>query len=131
MVKSIAAVPQDVAMDATAGETAGRLRDQVRALGKRRLGESPEMVMLRALLTRSKRLSKRRNDLLHGLWGQELDGEPVYRAEGESFGPVPAVADLESLADELAALVNEMHWERLRGFLFEALGGKKIVAPAS
>jgi hypothetical protein len=118
-------------MDATEGETTGKLIEQVRALARRRLGESSEMVRVRAFLTRAKSLYKRRNDLLHGLWASEdIDGPATFRAAGSDFGPIPPAADLESLASDMLTLSNEMHSERLRGFLFEALG-KKLVDPAT
>src|SRR5262245_38888533 len=67
MVKSLSGVSLTQALDATEGETARRLRGQVRALGRRRLGECAELVLLRALLNRAKKLTDRRNKLLHGL----------------------------------------------------------------
>jgi hypothetical protein len=131
MVKSLAGVPQQVAMDATEGETTGRLIEQVRALARRRLGECSEMVRVRAFLHRAKSLYKRRNDLLHGLWAKEdIDGPAILRATGSDFGPIPPTADLESLASDMLNLSNEMHFERQHGFLFEALG-KKLVDPAT
>jgi hypothetical protein len=83
MVKSLAGVSLQVARDATEGQTTGPLIDQVRALARRRLGESPEMVKVRALLTRTKKLAKRRSELLHGLWAiEDVGGPPTFQPAG-------------------------------------------------
>ncbi len=120
-VKSIAGVTIAEALDATGGMTSGRLREQVLALARRRLRESPALLQLRALLTRSKRATARRNALLHGLWARELEGNDVYRSDGQSFGPIPPVSELDALADELYAVTVALNSARLDGFLRLAL----------
>jgi hypothetical protein len=128
-VKSIAGVSPAEALDATEGDTSWQLREQVFALAKRRLGPCPAMVQLRALLTRAKDASGRRNRLLHGLWAQESDGRDVYLADGQRQTPMLSVGDLEALADELFDVAAALNSARLKGFLYAALEATKPAKP--
>jgi len=129
MVKSLAGVTLKVALDATERQTTGPLMDQVRALARRRLGECSELVKVRALLTRAKKLTNRRNQLMHGLWAiKDVGGPPTFQPAGGRLGRIPRAKDLELLADDMFTLSNEMHWERRHGFLAEALDAKKKLA---
>jgi hypothetical protein len=120
-VKSIAGVSIGEALDATERTPSGQLRQRIAKLAKRRFGESATLVRLQALLTRARRATDRRNALLHGLFAAELDGRPLHRSDGKNWGDLPAVKDLEDLADELFAVLGELNRERLDGFLHRAL----------
>jgi hypothetical protein len=109
------------AIDATERQSSRDLRERVRRLARMRIGEGGALVQLDALLERARRVTARRNELLHGLWAQELDGGPVMRAHGLEFGPIPTVQDLEAVADALAQIAKDLRFARLDGFLRDAL----------
>jgi hypothetical protein len=122
MVKSIERLRIREGLDATERQSTSELRQRVRKLAKQKFGEGPALVRLDALLTRSRRATDRRNELLHGLWAVDLaDGREVFRHEGHDWGEQPTVANLEALADELAAIAGELNSARLEGFIKEAL----------
>jgi len=101
VVRTLANVTIAEARDATALQGSSELRRRVRRHARRRLGESEAMVRLDALLERSRRASDRRNELLHGLWAQELDGRPLIQNKYQYFEPIPTLDNLEDLATEL------------------------------
>ena len=116
-IKSIAGLTPTEAIDATAYEGSSALRERIRKLARQRLGEGEALLKLQALMTRAGRLTEKRNDLTHGLWAQELDGDPgVMGAPGE-LRPLPSVNELKQLAIEIEALTKELNHARLEGFL--------------
>lgn len=92
------------------------------------LTHSRTLVRLDALLTRARKATERRNELLHALWAHELDGDPVMRSEGTAFRPIPAVRELEDVAGEMARITAEIMEARLNGFLRTALDGAPLPA---
>lgn len=121
-VKSLAGVSIREALDATARQGSGELRKRVRQLARKRLGEGAVLVKIDAILERSRQATEKRNELLHGLWAQELDGGAVVRTEDHQFIAPPTVDELDALADELASIGKELNIARLDGFLKVALG---------
>jgi hypothetical protein len=89
-VRTLAGISIIEAVDATERQSSSALRDRVRKLARKRFGESQTLVHLDALLTRARRATERRNELLHALWAHELDGDPVMRSVGSEFRPIPA-----------------------------------------
>jgi hypothetical protein len=120
-VRSLTGVSIDEALDATERQLSRELRDRVRRLAKKRFCEGDVLVRLDAILNRAQRATQRRNELLHGLWAYELDGGPVMRTRGREFGPIPTVAALEAVADDLAQIAKDLTFARLDGFLRNAL----------
>lgn len=120
-LKTLSGVTVQEALDATVRQGSRELRNRVRRLAKQRLGEGEPLVKIEALLEQSRRATERRNELLHGLWAQELDGEAVIRNEEHKFSLPPSIAELESLASELAAITKNLNFARLDGFLKSAL----------
>lgn len=127
-VRTLAGISIIEAVDATERESSRALRDRVRKLARKRLGESVTLVRLDALLTRARKATERRNELLHALWAHELDGDPVMRSEGTAFRPIPAVRELEDVAGEMARITAEIMEARLNGFLHTALDGAPLPA---
>jgi hypothetical protein len=124
-IKSLAGLTVQEAIDATQYEGSKALRNRIRKLARKRLGEGEALLKLQALLTQAGRLTDRRNDLTHGLWAQELDGDPgVMGAPGE-LQPLPSAEELETLVEEIWALTQELNRARLEGFLKIALEQKK------
>src|SRR5690348_1923638 len=76
-VKTLAGVTVKEALDGTAFDGAATLRDRVRRFARRTLGEGTALVKLQAILERCHRATERRNELIHSLWAQELDGEAL------------------------------------------------------
>lgn len=120
-IKTLARLSVGEAVDATARDGSASLRDRVRKLARQRLGEGEPFLKLQALMERCKRATDRRNDLVHGVWARELDGKAIRRNSSHGWQDVPSVAEMRSLAAEIAALTNELNHERFEGFLHEAL----------
>ena len=120
-VRTLANLTIEEALDATDRQGSHELRERVRKLAKNRLGEGEALAKLDAILMRARRVSAMRNDLLHGLWGHELDGKPVMRAGGYEFKDPPSTADLEEMAIEIGKVAWDLTEARLDGFLKNAL----------
>ena len=120
-IKSLANLTPAEALDATQYEGSRQLRELIRKLGRQKLRVGEPFLKLSALLTRAERLTEQRNQLTHGLWAKELDGDPgVLEASGE-LRPIPSLEQLKSLALEILALTNEFNAARFDGFLKIAL----------
>lgn len=121
-VKSLANLSILDALDATSRQGSRELRDRVRKLAKRTFGEGVTLVKLDALLNRCRRATDDRNVILHSLWANDKHGNPVIRDDdGYAFRSIPTVADLDKMADGLAAVASELNDARLDGFLKKAL----------
>jgi len=120
-IKTLANLTPGEALAATEYEGSSRLRTRIGKLARKRLGEGTPLLKLQALLNRSKRLTERRNQLVHSLWAQELDGEAQLRDAHGSTQPLPSVEQLKNLAQEIESLTTELNHERLDGFLKAAL----------
>jgi len=120
-VKSILGISIEKALDATQRQASSELRKRVRTLAKQKLGEGNTLVRLDALLTRAKRATESRNEILHSLWAVELDGNTVIRDENHKFQEVPEIDELEKVANGLAKITADLNEARLDGFLKDAL----------
>ncbi len=124
-VKDLAGVTQEEALDATVRQGPRELRERVRKLGRKRLGEGPTLVRLDALLQRAAKVTEQRNRLLHSVWGSDIDGRGDYlRGEDHSFQPAPSAKELEELLIELRTVLADLIDARFSGFLYEALRAK-------
>lgn len=120
-VKSLTGVSILEALDGTARQGSRELRERIKKIARKRLGEGDVLVRLCAILERSQRATDRRNDLLHVLWCHELDGGPVIRTERHAFATIPTIEELDAVADELHKVANDLNFARLDGFLKDAL----------
>ncbi|MBZ0248089.1 MAG: hypothetical protein K8F93_00375 [Burkholderiales bacterium] len=136
-IKTLAGTTVSEARLATAGYSSAALRDEVRVLGKKALGDGPAYVMLRSMLTTAKLLSKRRNDLMHGIFAQEIDTdaesnglifqEPIVLNEELESAPPPTTVSLIDLAKSIENHVDALNGFRISGFRahsIPALSGK-------
>ena len=124
-IKSIANLTPAEAFDATKYDGSFALRQRIHKLARKRLGEGEPLLKFQALLTRAGRLTEQRNELIHGLWAEELDGDPgIMGAPGE-LRPIPSIEALENLSKEIEALTYELNTARLEGFLKVALEEKQ------
>ena len=120
-IKSLAKLTPQEALDATAYDGSHTLRERIRKLARQELGEGQPLLKLQALLERCKRVTEQRNDLVHGIWAKELDGDPVRRTSDHSWLPLPTQAELLALAENIRVVAETLNSERLEGFLAEAL----------
>lgn len=121
-IKSIAGLTVAEALDATQYDGARQLRECIRKLARKKLGTSNEdCLRLTALLTRAERLTNQRNRFTHGLWAQELDGDPGLMGAPGELEALPSLDQLKTLASDLVELTRELNSARIDGFLKEAL----------
>lgn len=109
-IKSIAGLTVAEALDATQYDGARQLRECIRKLARKKLGTSNEACLrLTALLTRAERLTNQRNRLTHGLWAQELDGDPGLMGAPGELEALPSLDQLKTLASDLVELTRELN----------------------
>jgi hypothetical protein len=120
-IKSLTGVSANEAIDATARQGSRELRERIRKLARRRLGEGVALVQLEAMLERCRRATEKRNELLHSLWGHQLDGGHVMRTHGYELVAIPSVQELEAVAEALFQVAKDLDTARWDGFLSEAL----------
>ena len=109
------------ALDATAFESASALRERIRKLAKQRLGEGATLLKLQALVERCRHLTDQRNEFVHSVWAKQLDGEPLRSDPREGWVPIPSKEQLDQLSEKVMRLTHEINYERLEGFLYQAL----------
>ena len=120
-MKSLAGITPLAATAATMYEGSRQLRDRAKTLARKRLGEGAPLMKLQALINACGALSDERNDLVHGLWAKELDGEAHIRNAFGKVRPLPTAQQLKDLANRIESLTSSLNHERLKGFLAEAL----------
>lgn len=123
-IKSLLGVDVDSALDATEQDGAWELRRRIKTLARKRLGEGEPLVKLQAILTRCGRVTERRNELLHGIWARDLDGDSKRHVPGRAWQRLPTVGELNALAEEIKALQETLNEARLEGFLKEAIAAR-------
>ncbi len=122
LVKTLADVTIEEALDATAYEASSSLRTKCRKLARQKLGQGQALIRVEALIERSGRLTEERNGLVHALVATPQDSaEALMRGHDHQWQNLPTREALEQLAAHLTSLASEMNTARLRGFLFEAL----------
>jgi hypothetical protein len=120
-IKMLGRVEVSEALHATVYDGSSQLRERVRKLARQRLGEGEALLKLQAIVERCKRATDRRNELVHGVWAKELDGEPTCRGADHDWQPLPTTGQLKGLSAEILELTNLLNQARLEGFLAEAL----------
>lgn len=120
-IKTIAELTPEQAMDALKYEGSRNLRQRINKLAKKKLGEGAPLLKIQAFLGRAKRLTEKRNQLVHGLWAEELDGDAGIMGTIGELNPLPSIDELNTLAKEIELLTEELNHERLDGFIKEAL----------
>ena len=124
-IKSLGGLDVRQALDATAFQGSATLRERIVKLARRKLGEGTALLQLQALLERARRASERRNEFIHSIWAQELDGAPQIRGNDHSWKPIPSLAELQALASDLESITSELNGARQDGFLSAAIAVAK------
>lgn len=122
-IKSLTRVGVDEGLDATRYENSSLLRDRIKKIAKKELGDGAAFVKLQALMERAARCTGKRNRLLHSIVARDLDeeGRAMLRDEDEGWKRLPSIPELTKLETDIRTLVNEINEARLMGFLAEAL----------
>lgn len=120
LIKALTGVTRAEAEAALEGETSSGLRERAKRLA-RKMPEGPNLIRLQALLTRAKRATRHRNELMHSLWAEDPGRGTVIQREGGVFEDVPKLEELEAVVEELTAVAYELNGARLDGFLTESL----------
>jgi hypothetical protein len=129
IIRTLAKVTVDVAMHATQTEGSALLRDRIKKLARQQLGEGAALLRVQDVIERCRRVTQRRNDLIHTTIASDWTGtEAVLYRAGHPPAPLPTTKELESLAKEISALISEINAARLRGWLAEAIAAKPAAA---
>jgi hypothetical protein len=110
------------ALDDTAYQGSGRVRQRILTLARARLAPGQALTQLEELLERCRVLTSRRNFLVHTIIARGLDEEEPQIGQYDQWGPLPSAAELNELWAGLMLITSELNTARLRGFIFEALG---------
>ncbi len=121
-LKSLLGLTNGEVLDATRLQGSQQLRARVRKLAEQRFGDGEALILLDALLTRTRRATDRCEELLYSLWASDFGFDTPSEQEKELRRQRwPDSEDLNILADELAALALEINDARVNGFLKLAL----------
>ena len=93
-IKTLEGITPEQAMEKTKRIGSAKLRKWIRREALKVLGEGDAFDQLQALLSRCRDLTERRNDVIHGTIGKELDGEPQMRSEDNRWVHCLARANL-------------------------------------
>ena len=91
------------------------------------LGDGDALIKLQSILRRCQCASDKRNEYIHGLWAQDVEGEAALHDADGKRNTIPTVAELSALHKEIFGLAHELNEARMRGFLGEAIAAKGIV----
>lgn len=121
-VKTFADLSIKDALDAMAFNPSSMLRERVRKLARKRLGEGQPLLRLEAILERCRRLTEQRNALTHNIVARHIDGEEHgMQGHDQQWRPLPTTEELQALAADILRVTTELNTARLHGFLAEAL----------
>lgn len=84
------------------------LQRKIKEYGEKFLGEGEDFSALCSLLSRCKQVTTQRNEIVHSLWAEKLDGEPARRYENGEWQSLPNPAELHRLSEEIRILVREL-----------------------
>jgi hypothetical protein len=126
-VKTLADLPGEQVLSALEDEPFAGVVELVRKLARQRFGQAaPATVRIRDLLTRCKKVTKRRNHTIHAFYAADGDGKPIVVSRG-SHAELPTVEEVRKLARAIHDLASELNTERLKGFIKEAVLATKPV----
>jgi len=124
-VMSLAGLSIREALDATATMKAYELRDKIKKLFRCKTRDESAKSKLDAFLNKAKRLSDKRNILIHRPWAKDPQGQWVVKEEDHAWGQPPSVDALNQLADEIHQTAIELNTARLSGFVKGVASGSR------
>ncbi len=124
-IKTLTGVAIREAVDGTEFTRSTELRSRIRKLARDALGGGEALVRFEALLERCRRVTERRNDLIHNIVGREVDGDIKMRTVDHSWRDVPSIEELNALSGEMVQLTYELNEARIHGYIFDALQVKR------
>ena len=71
-IKTLAGITPAEALAATKYESSRQLRDRIKRLARKTLGEGATLLKLQALVHTCEALTEKRNNLVHGFWAKQL-----------------------------------------------------------
>ena len=122
-VKSLSELSVQEALDETATMKAYELREKIKQLFKQKRSDELAKIKLDALVNKAKRLSDKRNSLIHRPWAKDNRGQWVVKAEDHIWGKPPSIDQLNQLAEDIFESAIELNTARLSGFIKKALSG--------
>lgn len=122
-VKSLSGLSVQEALDATDTMKVYELREKIKKLFKQKSCDESAKTKLDALLNKAKRLSDKRNGLIHRPWAKDSQGQWVVKEEDHAWGQPPSIDELNQLAEDISETAVELNTARLCGFIKEALSG--------
>ena len=130
VVKTLAGLTINEAMDATREHKNWEVRDEIKKLISQKTKDRSLILKARALLGESGRLSDRRNELLHKPWAIGEDGTVVVKSADHAWVHGTSTKDLNGLADQILELVVKLNHARLHGFIHEICAASEETKPA-
>ncbi len=123
-IKTLSGVKVEEAVLGTAGDGSAKLRDAVKKLARTSL-DLPDQLRLRALLSRCKHVTERRNVLMHGILAMDESGEHKRETKELDWAPPPTVKELKDLSADLLRVISDLNTARFVGFISAAVATKK------
>jgi hypothetical protein len=93
------------------------VRKRIRRLFLEKNPEPEDIAQLEELLNEAKKLSGKRNDLLHSAWSESPAGQPIIKSEDHTWGLAPSKEEVDRITSEIVNLGNQINHERLHGFI--------------
>jgi hypothetical protein len=125
MIETFRGICKEKVLCETSKMGSAQLRKCIKKLAEQKLREDDALPRLHELIERSERASEKRNELIHSVWGQELDGNAVMKYNDRKWKVLPDVLELEKLSEEIDYIRNELIEARFKGgFLWESLAKK-------
>src|SRR5262249_52611239 len=116
-LRSIDDITAEEAWSRTARMTSGLLCQCVRRAPQAAFGDNDAFKQLDALLVAAAGATEEENGLMQALCATGEDGGPPLRSRAGRREPVPGVPQLDSIADRLDLVAEQLSYARRHGFL--------------
>jgi hypothetical protein len=124
-IKSLTGVTIDEVRTATNFHGSAKLRTRIYKIARKRIRDDAAMIRVESLLERCRVVTERRNALVHGIYAQDRDGEPIMSGSDWSWKDLPTPDELKALSTDIKRLIDEINDFRLHGKLSAAMAAKK------
>lgn len=124
-VKSLSGMSINDALVATSNMKAWELRESIKKLFNQKTTEEKLRLKMRAILTKAKDISEKRNKLIHRPWAIDKSGQVVVKDANHTWGPPPTSMELQVLAGQIRDVAFELNTARLKGFIKDIIDKSK------